>query len=63
MLLSPGAEPSSPPDEDVGPPTVILPLPMDPMEPMEPMALLVVVVLMPPREPGRPEPTALEAAA
>lgn len=57
MLVTPGAEPSRPPVEDVGPPTVMLPLPMDPS------ALLVVVVRTPPREPGKPDPTALEAAA
>lgn len=59
MLGSPGAGPSRPPVEDVGPPTVMLPLPMEPTE------LLVVVGLMPmpPREPGRPEPIAPEAAA
>lgn len=57
MLVSPGAEPSRPPLEDVGPPTVMLPLPMEPSE------LLVDVVMTPPREPGKPEPTAPEAAA
>lgn len=57
MLVTPGAEPSRPPVEDVGPPTVMLPLPMEPKE------VLVVVVLTPPRDPGRPEPTAPEAAA
>lgn len=57
MLFTPDTEPSSPPDEDVGPPTVALPLPM------EPKVLLDVVVMMPPREPGRPDPTAPTAAA
>lgn len=57
MLVTTGTEPSRPPVEDVGPPTVMLPLPM------EPSALLVVVVMTPPREPGKPEPTAPEAAA
>ena len=59
MPLSPGAGPSSPPEEEVGPPTVMLPLPM------EPTALLEVEGLMPmpPREPGRPEPMAPEEAA
>lgn len=58
MPVDPGAEPSRPPVEDVGPPTVTLPLPMEPRE-----LLLVVVVITPPREPGRPEPMAPEAAA
>lgn len=57
MLFTPDTEPSRPPDEDVGPPTVALPLPM------EPKVLLDVVVMMPPREPGRPDPTAPTAAA
>lgn len=57
MLVTPGTEPSRPPVEDVGPPTVMLPLPM------EPSALLVVVAMTPPSEPGRPEPTVPEAAA
>lgn len=55
MLFTPDTEPSRPPDEDVGPPTVTLP--------MEPKVLLDVVVMMPPREPGRPDPTAPTAAA
>lgn len=54
-LFAPDTEPSRPPDEDVGPPTVTLP--------MEPKVLLDVVVMMPPREPGRPDPTAPTAAA
>lgn len=57
MLFSPGAAPSRPPVEDVGPPTVMLPLPM------EPSPLLVVVVLTPPKEPGRPELRVPTAAA
>lgn len=54
---TPGAAPSRPPDEDVGPPTVMLPLPM------APTALLAVVALTPPREPGKPELPVPEAAA
>lgn len=48
---TPGAAPSRP-VEDVGPPTVMFPLPM------EPTALLVVAVLTPPKEPGKLDPTA-----
>lgn len=58
MLLAPEAEPSRPPDEDVGPPTVTLPLPMEPK-----VLLEAVVLMMPPREPGRPDPTAPTPAA
>lgn len=57
MLFTPDTEPRRPPDEDVGPPTVTLPLPM------EPKVLLDVVVTMLPSEPGRPDPTAPTAAA
>lgn len=57
MLFIPGAAPRRPPDVDVGPPTVMLALPM------EPNALLVVVVLTPPKEPGRPELRVPAAAA
>ncbi len=39
MLVTPGEVPSRPPVEEVGPPTVMLPLPMEPKE------LLVVVVI------------------
>lgn len=54
--VTPGAAPSRPPVEDVGPPTVMLTPPMDP-------TALLVVVATPPKEPGRPDPTAPEAAA
>lgn len=59
MLFAPDTEPSRPPDEDVGPPTVALPLPMEPKVLLD----VVVAAMMPPREPGRPDPTAPTAAA
>lgn len=57
MLFTPDVEPSRPPVEDVGPPTVMLAVPM------EPNVLLVVVVMTPPREPAKLDPTAPAAAA
>lgn len=57
MLPTPGAALSMPAEEDVGPPTMMLPLPM------APNALLVVAVLTPPREPGKPELPVPKAAA